>query len=424
MITKVNISELAKSIWRWRQAASFGVLDQAVSSIGNLTFAILLLRWMGMEAFGYFSIVMAFSLLIQGLVAAILVQTMPYVAARFRHMHPSSYETAAFRLAVVMALTLGVLIALLGLGLIAASSLYGLSTLTAGGALTGTLIHLVARRLCYAGERVDRAAIASLFYTAALLIQISILEAVAWLTPATAFAALGLSAALAAIICRGALRLHNRHLSLFRLSKVFLRHWQHGRWLVANSIVFWLTDSALIPFLGVMLDARAAGAFRGMQQLLSPLVQGLGALYWVVLPRAASGYRKQGPTFLRRVVANVTLVFSFLGLMYALAVLAGGVWVLDHVFRWSNADAYQMAIVFVAIAAFCNAIKISLGICLDAGGFFRDIFAVRLVGILVMVLVIWPLVNGFAVTGAVGALALANLAVALATGGVTWRRMA
>lgn len=424
MIVRKSIGELAESVWRWRHAASFGVLDQAASSIGNFVFTILLLRWMGLEAFGYFSIVVAFLLLIQSLVVAVLVETMPYVAARFRHMHPASYETAAFRLGVMMALTLGFLTSLLGLSLVAAGSLYGLSAVIAGGALAGILIHFIARRLCYVGERVDRAAIASLCYTTALLVQISIFEAMGWLSPTSAFAALGLSAALAATICRGALRLHNRHLSLVRLSKVFLRHWQHGRWLVASAVVFWLTSSALIPFLGVMLDARAAGAFRGLQQLLSPLAQGLGALQWVILPRATGGYRQQGPRFLRRISTKVTVVFGSCSLLYALALLAGGAWVLERVFSWTDVGVYETALVFVAMAALFDGLKQGFAFGLQAGGFFRDIFAVRLVGVLVMALVIWPLVTGFAVSGAVGALALVNLAVALAAGGIAWRRTA
>jgi len=300
---------------RWAARGGLAVADQAVLAGTNFAVSVLLARWLAPMPYGAFSVALAFSWLLRSLYDALVNAPMTVIGAGRHGERFRSYLGMIVRAQLMLALPLT------GLLLLAALIVQHAVSPSVGGALLGLalasppmLLLWSARSAFCAALRVGGSILGGAAYCATSLAVVAALHAWGWLTPASAFAALGLGAGLGVLLTF-------RRLGAdwtgggFSLRRIATDHWAYGRWALADGAVGWLALNLYYLVLPASYGLEWSGALRAVMNFALPGTHTLMALGALLLPTLIRRRRAGG------VSAMTRLAWRWLGILLVLTTL-------------------------------------------------------------------------------------------------------
>ena len=243
--------------------------DQAVVSASNFFTALVVARYLGIEAFGVFSVVWLIVLFVQSLQIALILMPMLSIGSKKNFYHQVSYYAALWTLQLVFALISAIVAALLAAygGLLVSTGETG-ATLALPLALTviASQLHEFVRRACFMLSKSATALLIDIVRYIGQFTMFYYLFARGYGNLANAFYAVAISALLGLPVVAWQLPM-----PAWRLAQILAaakHHWNMSKWLVPSALMQWTSSNFFTLVAGALLGPVAVGAMRAAQNLM------------------------------------------------------------------------------------------------------------------------------------------------------------
>lgn len=294
--------------------------DQAVVSAANFFTALLIARYLGIEAFGVFSVAWLILLFVQSLQIALILTPMLSIGPK------TDAEQQAGYYASLLTMQLG--FALLSAALAAVFAVYGgqfVDTGNTGAALALPLafavaasqLHEFARRVCYARTRAATALTMDIARYGAQFTLFFYLFTNEHGTVANTVYVIAACALLGLVAAGRQLPLPSWRSD--RIRSTAERHWNMSRWLVPSALMQWTSGNFFTLAAGVLLGPATVGAMRAAQNLMGVTHVFFQALDNWVPVRASRIQAQQGMVGLHRFTRKLLLIIGGITTLAALA---------------------------------------------------------------------------------------------------------
>ncbi len=301
----------------------FAILDQGFASGANFAFNLLLTRWLSPDAYGAYGLAFAALLLLEALHNGLLREPASILG-------PANYRSVFARYSQFTLQLHGIWSGFVGLMVIIITALVAWwqpqsSLITVFVTLAAVQVSylglLLARRSYYANQ--DHAgkigaALLSLVYAVTLLVGATVTHNFDRLNASTALAWQGIAAAVA---LTGHIALNRRTspaAATIRLQRrdIARENWQYGRWVVLASVLNWAASSVYIFVTSAILDLASAGAFKAINNFVTPFLQVYVALVLVAFPWVSARFADGDHQRLQRDLMRYSLVLAGLWTAY------------------------------------------------------------------------------------------------------------
>lgn len=301
--------------------------DQAVVSGANFVMGLLLARYLGPAGYGQFVLSYNVVLFVASIQSAMVISPMMVIGGALAGSRAKEYF-AAILIEQLLFCAIFVVVLLVALGIASqVAPEWGLNILLwpLVFAAAGFLCQDFTRRYFFVQNRAGSALIndvATQGLRCALLVGFGLtlaltIERTFWVIGGTCVAGVLASAVLSSR--QGALRLPPRA-SLIWVAR---EHWNFGKWLLAEIMVYWCGSQLVIYVAAHMISVSAVGAISAGQNIVGPANILLLALENLVPSRAAYIYADRGENGLKRYIRRVT-VLGGAGILVIVAV--GTIW--------------------------------------------------------------------------------------------------
>lgn len=298
------------------------LLDQALVSAANFATTIVLVRWMGLESFGEFSLIWMLVLFAIGLQQACISQPLMTIGPKQTSEDEAAYYASAFWLELGFSAVLFVL-CWSGCATIAAvldHDVLRLAALPISVLVCAKQAHGFVRSSFFARER--RAAVLwndALAYVGqlALLLYVGVNHELHLAAALWCLAIPSLLAFLLGCTIYGSLRV-----SAAQVQSSIRRHWDFSRWLVAKAVLQWFSSNYFLLAAGALLGTASLGAVKAAQTVLGLLHVFFLAMENTVPVHAARIHLQRGTTALLRYMERLALVGTLFTLVISGTVMA------------------------------------------------------------------------------------------------------
>lgn len=334
-----------KRVFWWIGIGAWAMLDQALFSVANFAFNILLARWLDPLEYGAFAAGYALLWLIWSFYRGLLLDPAMVFSSRQFRDDLNAYHSS---------LLVGH--GLLSIGFVCAFAAVGeVAQLLAGGrpgfpwfslAAAGPLIYLptLLRGLCRARLQTSAGALAAMLYTLCMAVGVLFAFRAQLLSAACAFAILAAASAAAGAFLVWRFRLTIRGLRRGRgsiLRRAAADHWRYGRWLVGVSMLGWLPMNVWYTLLPLLSGIQDAGVLRALVNLAQPAMQAYAVAHSLLIPMFVmdqeNGRFRSTFRIITLAVFGATVVFALAVGSYArplVALLYGGRYSGEVVLVW------------------------------------------------------------------------------------------
>jgi len=315
------VGELALAPLRWAARGGLAVADQAALAGTNFAVSVLLARWLAPAPYGAFSVALAFSWLLRSLYDALVNAPMTVIGVGRHAEHFRSYLGTVLGAQLKLALPLAGVILLAGLIVQqAVSPSVGDALMGLAVASPPLLLLWSARSAFYAELRVGGSVLGGALYCATSLAALAALHAGGWLTPASAFVALGLGAGLGVLVTLRRLA-PDWNGGGFSVRQIVNEHWGYGRWALADGTMGWVSLNLYYLVLPASHGLEWTGALRAVMNFSLPGTHTLMALGALLLPtlvrqREGAGARAMTRTAWRWLGIFLGLTSVYLGALW------------------------------------------------------------------------------------------------------------
>lgn len=391
-----------RDLLRRHRTARIALLDQALMSGGNFLAAILLVRALGLEEFGRFTIAWMAVLFAQSLQTAVVVRPMMSIGPRQDEADWPAYAGASAVQHLVLALLLAALF-----GLAASVLAWAAPSIGAGGqavplaaATLATLMHDFQRRLVFTRARPAAALGLDLARTLVLLAGLVLLWRAGGADGAAALwvhAGAGLAGALV-----GALHLRPIIWPGAVLVPVVLRHLRMGRWLAGGAVLEWTQGQLLTLIAAGVLGAAVAGAIRATQTIVGITHLLFEGLQNVIPIGAGRAWHEGGAAALVRYTKKAALACGGATLVILLVIVAApGFWL--TLFYGDRLAGFERLLHWHAATYLAMTPGLPLSAALNALETSHHIFVSQLAGSAFTLAAGWPIANAFGLDGVMAA---------------------
>lgn len=253
---------------RWTQKTSFSIADQFAISGANFILNILLARWLSPVEYGAFAITFSFFLFLSGFHNALILEPMSVIGPSRHENNLSEYLGANILLHAIFTLGVGLIIAIVAIGLSSYQKTISFSLLGVAIATPNILIFWLLRRACYLEERPDLASRGSIFYIVLILCGLFWMKILGLVSPFITFMVMAVASASVALVLWQLLKpqilVHSLIEAKSTVVEVLKQNWDYGKWVIGSAFVFWLGNAMYIPAIGLILGLENAGAFRAI----------------------------------------------------------------------------------------------------------------------------------------------------------------
>lgn len=308
-----------KAIKKWGSGSALSIMDQGILSLCSFAINIHLSRILVPKQYGLFAIVFSIYLLLLNLNQALVLEPLSIVGmTRYKDNLISYFK----KIGVIQ---IGISIGLSLLMLIAAAVFY-----FAGNELYYSLVALIiagpfismfflARRFCYLLFTPGIAFAGTVIYVSSLSLIYSWLFRTNQVSTFNVFLLFGGTSLVSAIVILIIIQKKFPALlkSVVSSKIVVYKHWNLGKWLLGSSAVGWLSSSIYFPMVASLSGLEATAAFKAIDNLLLPMQQVITALSLIIIPKVAA-HANRDRLFLRNVSIKLTIVFTFLVIIYLL----------------------------------------------------------------------------------------------------------
>lgn len=361
--------------WRqWLAGGGLSICDQALFSGTNFAIQIALARFLTLEDYGAFGIAFSIYLFAMGVFMAFTVEPLAIILAGRGHGECRKYLShILFVLLLVSAIPGTLLVAVMLVTTVTAADTRALA-IAAAATLPPLLVHWGARRACYQLGRPSTAFVSTVAYSLVAGAAFTVSYRQGTLSVETGFWTMALGAIAAIGVACTMLRLIPLPPGRNRWKPMANEHWRHGRWILGSSVVYWFLTWGIIPLIGSVFGTAAAGAFRAFANLVVPLAQGIAALNTYLAPTAAHGFHAQGDAYLRKFASIATPLFLFMGVVYAVILIADPNSLLGLIYGPGRYAGYVWMIYPFAAWAVLEAARPGIGVALFSAGKTQELF--------------------------------------------------
>lgn len=325
--------------------------SQIVTSGANFVTAIVIVRVLGLEAFGLFSICFLLIMIVRNFLNGCVLVPMSSIGPKLRPSSLAAYRGFAAVNALAFAVLSGVLLFAIVTPLGAILNSPTLPDLALAAAMANLAANLAdfMRRHHFVYEAPARAFAVDLVRFG---VQVGLLF---WLATATT----GMFSAETALYAMAAGSLCGIAVGCFgfgraswspRLSKaLWPRHWRFIKWMTPATALEAVQGNAPIFIAGALLGETALGLIRAVQQLANVLNLPFNALQQIAPSMAARALSGDGAQALNRFLTRLAGASAAALLVTSIAVIAAADLVLGTLFRLNVADALPIFLVFCVL---------------------------------------------------------------------------
>lgn len=395
-----------------RSKTQLVLADQVVVSGANFLAGILLGRYLGPDGYGAFTLTNNVLLLVLGLQAAMLATPMMVLGPATDAHQRDGYYAAVIRLQIWFAAISATvaLLAILFLQRYAPQLRLGGLAMPVAAALAAFAVHDFYRRSAFVRDR-PATALASDVVAHALRIGAYIgIGLFVGLTPTLAFWSHAGAAGVGILVAVGILgRDRGRH--HMSLGEVVRKHWQFGKWLLAEVVAYWFGAHMLIIYAtGYLLSASSVGRVTAAMNIASAVNVFFLALENFVPSRASTRYASNGLPGLEAYLRRVAL----LGMLLTGAIVCvASVWA-ENWLHLAYGDKYAGSAPLVwwwSGYFLLGFLQRPLTAGLRVLGNTRAIFIATLLGAVSSLLLTYPLITNYDVDGTMLALCMAQFTI-------------
>ncbi|WP_091947706.1 hypothetical protein [Trujillonella endophytica] len=299
---------------RMARGAGWSVVDQALSSLSNLTLSILVARAVDAHAFGAFTV--SFTVYSMAVLVSRALVTQP-LAVRFSGARREVFQVAAGMsagAAVVMGVALGSVVLVCGL-LIGGS--VGLALSAVAVCLPGLLLQDACRMVFFAEGRPKLAALVDALWMVLQLVGVGAVVVTDARSAVPYVVAWGVASAVAATtgVVRGGLRPRVWD------TRTWLRdHWSLTRYLVLDAVLVQSSYQGTLLVVGALGSLTGVASLRGAQVLIGPISMLAMAAMAFGVPQISRRVHLTGGQRMRLSFV-VSAVFTVMGVVWAAVLL-------------------------------------------------------------------------------------------------------
>jgi O-antigen/teichoic acid export membrane protein len=407
-----SIGALARALLLLRAAAGakWALADQIVVSGSNFLTNILLARILGIEEFGRYVLAWTIVLFVQGLQYSAVSSTMLSIGSKQEPEAARSYFGSMFVLQGIFAAASAVLTlvgAYVGDAAFPALRLDTIALPLAVAVLSSQTQDFL-RRYFFSVDRLKVSfSIDAIRYMGQ---NIAILALIRWF-PANSAAALWLVSAAAAV---GSLAIlpyvPSLKYSLRAIHSAGLHGWHFSKWLVASTLLVFVFTNLFTFAAGIFLGAAAVGAMRAAFTLVSIANIVIEACVNVVPVRASRTFMSSGRRGLIAYLKNVTIYGTgAIAFLLGVIVVAPKFWL--RLFFGPEFESYWTLVPWYAGVQVLIFLGLVIGTWYRTLESTRFIFYANVFAVILLLLIAYPLITNFGVTGAVAGLLIGQFAL-------------
>lgn len=309
----------AKAIKKWGSGSVLSIMDQGILSVCNFAVNIHLSRILVPKQYGLFAIVFSIYLLLLSLNQALVLEPLSIVGmTRYKDNRVIYFKKISIiQFIISVGLSLLMLIVAAVFYFTGNELYYSLIALIIAGPFIS--MFFLARRFCYLLFTPGIAFAGTVIYVSLLLLIYSWLFQTNQVSTFNVFLLFGVTSLASSIVIM--IIIQKKFPSLLKSvvsSKIVIyKHWNLGKWLVASSAVGWLSSSIYFPLVASLSGLEATAAFKAIDNLLLPMQQVITALSLIIIPKVTA-QANRNRLFLRNVSIKLTIVFTFLVIIYLL----------------------------------------------------------------------------------------------------------
>jgi O-antigen/teichoic acid export membrane protein len=390
------------------ERARWSFLDQVLISGVNVLTGVLLVRALGLQEFGEFSLVMIGVQFLAGIQSAIILAPMMSLFDQRGTISQSSYLTAVLLHQSVFSVAVAVfLIVASPFPQVAAAIPIDLGL--AMCVIAGTQIQDLTRRFFYVTEQPARAFLSDVVTYGVRLVVLALLAQAGALTTDRIWIVIAATSAVAALLLAPDLM----RLRVFwpDIVSVTERHRKIAGWLLGNTVVGWFSESNFILLIiGAVLGPVQLGAARAVQNLIHLANLLLQALENFVPSAATKSLLEGGPRALLQYVNRIAALGAGAILVMTVFLMLFADLILTVLYGRTFPDQLAILAILGAYAAFGHVSTIVLS-GLRALSFMRPAFFVQVVIAAISVAMAWPLATHWGVVGALAGVLVARAAI-------------
>jgi O-antigen/teichoic acid export membrane protein len=406
-----------------RRKTKLVLFDQAIVSGANFVIGLVLARFLGPADYGQFVLTYNIILLIGGIQAALIISPMMVAGSTLTSEQKPRYYRAVTAQQFLFCLVVGVVI------LVAMKiggpyvPQWGMDSLLWPllFATASVLTQDFFRRYFFASDRADRAAVNDLLTHGGKFALLAGLGLAGHLTVVHALTVVGGASALGFVLAFIASRNERSVVSQSSaLRQVAHKHWMFGRWLLAESLVYWCGSQLVIYMAGQVVSTSLVGAMSAAQNVVGMVNILFLALENLVPSRAAAIYANGGKVALTRYLKRVTAIG---GAVILGIVLFASIWseFWLKLFYGSAYAGYGWMIIWWSAYYLMGFLQRPLSVGLRVLGDTKNIFLASLFAAVVAITLSYPLIRFLGSIGAMIAICLVH-ATALAALILAFRR--
>jgi O-antigen/teichoic acid export membrane protein len=291
--------------------------DQGLLSLSNFIINIHLSRILAPKQYGLFAIVFAVYLLLLNFNQALILEPLSIIGmARYRNKLLSYFQKL---IGIQFFVSLGVSLVLLLVALYFFYLKNGLCYPFIALVIAGPFICIffLIRRFCYLLFQPKIALMGTVVYSALLGICYAQLYTNNYINVVSVFLLFGFASLISSLfIMIWIYRKRSNELNgVVRSRIVLFKHWQLGKWLLASSMIGWISSYMYYPLVASLHGLETTAAFKAIDNLLLPMQQAITALCLFIIPKIA-GQAKRGHSYLKRVSIKLTIYFTCFVVLY------------------------------------------------------------------------------------------------------------
>ena len=394
-----------------RRKTKLVLLDQAIVSGANFVIGLVLARFLGPAGYGQFVLTYNIILFIAGVQAALIIAPMMVNSGTLPTDQRSHYLRTVTLQQVLFCLILAIAIFVAVKILNPVFPQWGLDTLLWAliFATLSVLFQDFFRRYFFANDRAGAAGLNDLVTHGGKFVLLVALGLAAQLSVTNALWIVGGSSVLGVVLAvlTSGLQKNTPTVDSTNLSQVTQKHWTFGKWLLAESLVYWCGSQLVIYVAGQVVSTTLVGAMSaaanavGMVNILFLAIENL------VPTRAAAIYAKGGKASLIRYLKRVAIIGG--GTILAIVVVASlwsEYWL--KLFYGAAYAGYGWMIVWWSGYYLMSFLQRPLSIGLRVLGNTRDLFLASLCSALVAICLSYPIIRFGGATGVMIAVCLVH----------------
>jgi O-antigen/teichoic acid export membrane protein len=418
--------KVLKSVWvltgKWKGRLLFALADQGCLSVANFLLTVFVANSLPLTSLGNYSIVWTISVLAETVATSLINDPLPAIVSRQSASHREELEHAAFWINLGLGLLIS--LAIFAGGLVALRWSYELGTLTLCLGVVNPLqrLQFFVRRVCYLRDRQDISAISGVIFAAVLLSGAAGLAYIQHLNAWTTVLLWGLAsvAVVLTVLTAGVLSIIPPNVAV--ILPLVQSLWKSGCWLLAFSLITWISGWGIIPLAAMLDGSSRAGVLRAFFNMFDPVTRINTAITLAILPRLANIAAGSDLRSVRKASLRAMVLFSSLALSYTALFLASPVDIVSLFYHSPEIIAARSLLLPIALVVVIESFGQGTGVALLATARTQSIFLFRILGFAVFsagALVLTPTVG---IVGLVWAMAMGSCLNAILSWIAVFRR--